>query len=169
EITKPGLYKRLTDFERSAPGRHLIGVNCYRFERQQLAKCDSTERAKHEQGAMRKIDDAQRSKHQCQPESDQRISTSLIEPIEKLQKKHFKHGWPPGPPAWDYMVPVPQQRAGQVKQSNGLFALRHWFSWTQLTAKHRRIIGGHIATNFLDNVQDIELARRCFIATHDKH
>src|SRR5690606_33555032 len=97
-VPEPRLGKGRAHFERRAPGRKLRLVDDDAFHGDDRAERHRAERAEHEQGAMREIDDAERPENEGQAERDERIGPALVQPVEQLSENRI-HGCvaPDGP------------------------------------------------------------------------
>ena len=93
--SKPVIDIWYVDLQRIAQEVGLCFVDDSMAKRDDPRQRHGTERADHEQSAMREVHDAQRPEDQCQAKRDQRIGRALVEPVQDLKNNgfHRSHPW----------------------------------------------------------------------------
>jgi hypothetical protein len=86
DITEPLLNYGRADLKRCSPWSRFGWVELNDFVGQQLTDRDGAKCAEHEERAVREVDDAESPEYQRQTQSDQRIGTALVEPVQDLQQ-----------------------------------------------------------------------------------
>mmetsp|Transcript_23278 Transcript_23278/g.40216 ORF Transcript_23278/g.40216 Transcript_23278/m.40216 type:complete len:543 (-) Transcript_23278:1165-2793(-) len=103
--------------ERVAEEVGLRVVNHRVADRDNPAQGDRAERSDHEQGAVRKVDHAERAKNERKTERDQRIGRALVESVEDLKDDCFHRS-----DLWLEVLPAPHAGRGQANAGPPLWS-----------------------------------------------